>query len=159
MASLSSVRREKFVHGLLVGMPAAQAYVAAGYCRNTARACRLASRPTVVARLKELREEAALAAAARGAVMELTDLYVYLERVILTPCGLVHEGHELCQKYSKTTRGGETTVSVRMPNKLSAVERLIRLRGWYKMGKVTVEKEDTLGDLLRKIRGGGSPSS
>jgi len=152
MASLNSVRREKFVHGLLTGMPAVQAYVAAGYCRNTARACRLASRPTVKARLQELREEAALEAAARGAVMRLTDLYVYLEKVILTPCGHVHEGHELCQKISRMKRGAETTVTVRMPNKLVAVERLIRLRGWYKMGQVTVEPEDTLGALLAKIR-------
>jgi phage terminase small subunit len=65
MAELKNIRWERFCHGLLEGKPAVQAYEDAGYKRNDGNAGRLTRNEQIIARLAELKAEAA-----RVAVMD-----------------------------------------------------------------------------------------
>jgi hypothetical protein len=62
MPALKNQRWERFCHGLLEGTPAVQAYQDAGYKRNEGNAIRLKGNEKVIARLAELKHEAAEAA-------------------------------------------------------------------------------------------------
>ena len=149
MPVLKNTRHERFAQELAKGSTAVGAYELAGYRPDRSTASKLAARPEVRARLAELQE-----AAAEGTVMDLQKMLVYLEKVILTPAGLVDERSPLCQEYTHTERAGTSTFRVKMPGKMDAVEKLIKLRGWYAPEKVTMAAGDTLGELLGRIRRG-----
>ncbi len=65
MPALKNQRWERFCYGLLEGKPAVQAYEDAGYTRNDGNAGRLTRNEQIIARLAELKAEAA-----RVAVMD-----------------------------------------------------------------------------------------
>ncbi len=77
MPALKNQRWERFCHGLLEGKPAVQAYQDAGYKRNEGNAIRLKGNEKVIARLAELKREAAEVATMDRAwvLQQMRDLY------------------------------------------------------------------------------------
>ena len=60
MPVLTNPRHELFAQGLAKGMTAVDAHEAAGYSRNDGNACRWAAKPEVMARVMELKGNAAV---------------------------------------------------------------------------------------------------
>jgi len=149
MPALTNIRHERFVRSMMAGFNATDSYEYAGYKRDKKRACQLSHHPEVMARIAELRNTLE-----QTTLLDLNKMLVYLEQVILTPAGEVDVRSRLCQEFAQTERAGTTTLRVKMPSKMDAVEKLIKLRGWYAPEKVAMEAGDTLGDLLAKIRKG-----
>jgi len=147
MPVLKNAKHECFAQEIARGAKALKAYEVAGYKPDTASASRLSGRPEVRARVAELQE-----VSAQGTTLDLHRTLVYLERVILTPIVQVDERSDLCQEFTMTERAGTTTVRCKMPGKLDAIEKLIKLRGWYAPEKVAMDAGDKLGDLLARIR-------
>jgi phage terminase small subunit len=149
-----SVRETKFLDLYLQGVKVADAYRQAGYVskdRGTARAhgCRLLKRPHV---------SAALAArqAANKAIQHLTEEEAigFLTRVVRTPAGKVSVDDDVAQEYVETTGEIASTLRVRMPDKIKAIQHLTLLLGWGKDQKRQQEQTDTLKEFLLSIRAG-----
>jgi hypothetical protein len=60
----------------------------------------------------------------------------YLLDVIETPIAEVHRGHKLCQEYRYADTMNGASESVKMPSKLEAVEKLVKMAGWNAPEKV-----------------------
>ncbi len=60
----------------------------------------------------------------------------YLLDVIETPVSDVHKGHKLCQEYQYTEHMNGANEKVKMPSKLEAVEKLVKMAGWNAPEKV-----------------------
>ncbi len=104
----------------------------------------------VMLRVRELRGEFAKVLENRLGVRRET-IARYLVAIMQTPVGEVKESHELCQEYSETTSTWGTSYRCRMPSKLDAVEKLIKMAGWYEPEKV--EAPGGLVGLLAELTG------
>jgi hypothetical protein len=137
-----SPRQEAFCREYVNGETAIQAYAAAYRCtdRRVARSAgsRLLTNDNVQRRLQSLR-----AGLDSDAVLQLLEKRRYLRRVVLTPIGEVDESSDLCQFFERqhvdqTNTGGAgeacvnpsiERVTIRMPDKLKAIELDARLAG------------------------------
>lgn len=135
MPVLNNAKHEAFAQGVAGGEAAgavyARVYAGAGAATAASRGPRLLKRPEVHARVAELQE-----AGAAGCVFTLQRTLEYLVEILETPAGAVDERHRLCQEVQESTTRTGTTVKVKMPGKLEALEKLIKLRGWYQPDKV-----------------------
>ncbi len=75
------------------------------------------------------------AAQAQKRELSRDELREFLTEVILTPAGKVNEQSRLCQSYKVTPEVFE----IRMPDKLRAVERLVKLCGFNEPAKMEIE--------------------
>lgn len=135
MPVLSNQKHEAFAQLVATGEAAGaayrQIYPSASAATAETTGPELLRKPQVKARVEELQE-----AGASKAVFTLATTIEYLEEILVTPIGEVDEGHRLCQELSETSTESGTTRKVKMPGKLEAIEKLIKLRGWYKPDKV-----------------------
>ncbi len=75
-----------------------------------------------------------------------------------TPIGKVDQDHPLCQEYSRTDGNDSTTVRYKMPAKLEAMEKIIKIRGWYEpdkvqhSGSITLTTDDQIAETRSKKR-------
>ena len=122
MPVLKNIRHEKFAIAMAQGSTAIDAYTIAGYSPDRGGACNLSAKPSVRARIEELRE-----AAASEAVLTLAEAQQFLSRVVKTPIGKVDEMSELAQE----VRYDETGRTIKMPRKLEAITQLAKINGWY----------------------------
>jgi hypothetical protein len=79
------------------------------------------------------------------------DITQFLVDVVKTPIGEVDETHWLCQEYSETSGVNGTTRKYKMPSKLDAIEKVIKMGGYYAPEKV--EHSGTVTGLLQKLTG------
>lgn len=86
------------------------------------KASKLAARPEVAARIRELAQEAASSAVATS-----RELQEFLTRIIRTPVGRLNVMSDLVQDVE---RNGHVR-RVRMPSKIDAIDRLARMLGYY----------------------------
>jgi len=131
MATLKNSQHERFCQLIAKGeLGAGSAYKKAfPKCKkNSARtlAARLAKVGEVKDRIMELQKETA-----KKALIEIEDVLKYAIAVMNTPVGDVSKTHKLCQEYSETTGEMSSSVRFKMPDKLAAMEKIIKIMGWY----------------------------
>lgn len=125
MPALTNIRWEKFAQALASGKQPAAAYRAAGYSSRgkaaRANGARLACKPQIKRRLKELQAENEVASRhSREWMAEL------LWDIVETPIGEIDASHRLCQAAKESDAGSEC----KMPDKLRAADLLCRMMGW-----------------------------
>ena len=135
-----NTRQERFAQLVAQGIPAAQAYVEAGYtCRGNSAAVNgfyLLRTPRVEARVAEIQE---LAASLGIALLTIVEKRRFLAEVVRTPAGSVGPESWLCQAFYEKVKGGrnqdgETVLlrrRVKMPDKLRAIELDSKLAGHF----------------------------
>jgi hypothetical protein len=90
------------------------------------------------------------AAQSQKSELSSDQLREFLVAVIQTPAGKVDEQSRLCQSYKNTSEARQ----IRMPDKLRAVEQLVKLCGWNEPEKFEHGANNELTDLLKRLRGG-----
>ena len=145
-------KQRKFAELLVQGHTAKAAYLASyPKCSEACAATRgsdLKRHPQVKAVVKELRAELAKRITEETVVM-LKEALEFLSEIIRTPPGEVTEGHRICQSFKRTP----TIWEVKLPNKLRAVELVMKLQGLLS-DNVRHEAGDTLQDFLVNLRAG-----
>lgn len=136
MPRLDSPRHEAFAQRIAKGESGAEAYREV-YGDQVSNPRGLASdllkdNPDISERVVELQAEGA-----KGVVMSLQTSLEYLTRVVTTPAGQVTEESDLCQSYKHTL----TENSIKMPDKLKALELLSKLTG--RLSDLKVKHEHT----------------
>ena len=149
MAILGNPRYEKFAQAVASGLSASEAYRQSGANGKNAdvHAARLMVNDGICARVAELKE-----AQSQKSELSRDQLREFLTEVILTPAGKVDEQSRLCQSYRITQEVRE----IRMPDKLRAVEQLVKLCGWNAPEKLEHGASNELTELLKRLRGGSS---
>ena len=142
MPTLPNPHHEAFAQARFAGKSLVEAHEAAGFSGAKASASRLNHLPEVRERIAELHREAAAMSAC-----EKTSIVQDLLAIIHSAPADVSEDHPLCE-----VRMGRDGPYHRLPPKLQALARLIKLMGWDQPVKIEVEQRDTLRDLLAKIR-------
>lgn len=183
MAVLKNQRHERFAQLVATGKSGASAYGEIyGRKGGVAEACasRLLRNQKIMDRVAELQGEAA-----KGAVLTIEQMHDFLLRVVLTPIANVDETSDLCQSWEYSMSGGprgklrrgnadsgneeeseeRTTVKVKVPDKLKAIELAAKLQGLLTekrevevSGKLATpielsERVETVSPLLGKLMG------
>lgn len=158
MAALENPKHEAFAQAVAEGASAAEAY----------RRAYKASVPTAETNgPKLLRDNAQveLRAVELKAIqseiiekqfrMSREDVIQGLVEVWKTPIGEIKESHQLCQEYSFTPGMHGDAYKYKMPSKLDALEKLIKMAGWYAPEKVEVS--GGIAGLFAEITGAKQP--
>ena len=136
--------------GLAKGKSALAAYKAAGYAPHRQAAVRLLSNVDVSGRLAWLKKSIA-----DKFEWDELDALRWALSVIQTPVGEVDQDHELCQEYQRTDGSETVTVRYKMPCKMAALEKIMRMKGWDKGTKAELQAAGaiaTFADEMRRIR-------
>ncbi len=132
-----SAKHETFAQRVASGESAAAAYRATYPKASTPSAQTLGPEmlrnPQISFRVKVL-QKAVREMAARDFAFTKTQLLRYCLEVLETPVGQVTPRHKLCQEYTI----GKTGVRVKMPGKLEAAEKIIKMMGWNEPEEVTL---------------------
>ena len=126
---LKNSRHEKFAQLVAAGASASEAYRSIGGkgSKNAnVHSARMMANDSILARITELKQ-----AAAAQVEFSLIDAMNLIKEIIETPVGAVDKNHRLCQEYSETVGESSSSIRFKMPDKLSALEKLIRIKGWY----------------------------
>ena len=133
-----STRHEAFAQQVASGESAAAAYRAVYTKASVSSAQTLGPEmlrnPQISLRVHELRREVRALAAKNFAMTKVTMLN-WLKSIIDTPVGEVTVGHALAQEYSTN----DTGTRVKMPGKLEAAEKIIRMMGWNEPDQLAVD--------------------
>ena len=150
MPALANPRHEKFAQAVASGKSASEAYRQCGANgkNGDVQAAKLVVKGSIRERIAELKE-----AQSHKCELSRDQLREFLTEVILTPAGEVDEHSRLCQSYKVTQESRE----IRMPDKLRAIEQLVKLCGWNEPEKHELGADDELMELLKELRG-SSPS-
>jgi phage terminase small subunit len=141
MSILANEQHEAFAQARFAGQSLTEAHYTAGFAGDKASASRLNRTHEVQERIAELFREAAAQVA-----YEKTDAARDLLAIIHTPPSDADEDHPLCE-----VRMGKDGPYHRLPPKLQAMARLIKLMGWDQPLKIEVRLKDTLGDILYHV--------
>jgi hypothetical protein len=142
MAVLENEQHESFAQARFDGKTLVEAHYAAGCAGDKASASRLNQLHEVKERIAELYRERAADTA-----YEKTHALRDLLAIIHTAPSDASEDHPLCE-----VRMGKNGPYHRLPGKLQAMSRLIKLMGWDNPVQSEVEEVDTLRDWLIKER-------
>ena len=141
MPVLENQKHEAFAQEVAEGASATTAYrvhiaVPATRIENCmSSASRLMADAKVASRVSELRRDFSFALENRLGVRRET-LARFLVSVIETPPSEVDANSPLCQEHTETTSVYGTSRRTKMPSKLDAVEKLIKMAGWYAPQKI-----------------------
>ena len=154
MPALLNPKHEAFAALVAEGLSAAEAYrqtyPSAKPSTVETTGPQLLRSPQVALRVEELR-------AIQTKVIEekfkmgREEVTQFLVDVVKTPIGEVDETHILCQEYTETSGVNGTTRKYKMPSKLDAVEKIIKMGGYYAPEKV--EHSGSVVGLLQKLTG------
>lgn len=156
-------KHEAFAQKVAAGSSAGEAYrevyTTASKATAETEGPKLLRNPQIALRVEELK------AAQRAALTEdfkvsRGEVIHYLLEVMNTPVGHIDPNHRLCQEWTEEKiQMGEavkTRTKVKMPPKLEAVEKIIKMAGWYSPEKVQIgadaELKESLLALLDSIR-------
>lgn len=123
MALLKNAKHERFAQLIALGEPKGAAYEKVFGKKVPQNATALLKTPDVVARVQQIREEAA-----KKTAISLEEINAFLADIIRTPIGKVNETSPLCQSFKVTMTGTE----YKMPDKLRALELAAKLAGYLK---------------------------
>ena len=134
-----SPKQEAFAQQVASGESAAAAYRAVNPKASRANAQTsgplLLRRSHIALRVNELRQ-AVRTLAARKFTLTKVELLKYFQEVMETPAGELTEGHRLCQEVSIGKEGRR----IKMPGKLEAAEKIIKVMRWYEPDKVDLNQ-------------------
>ena len=153
---LANPKHEAFAEAVAEGSSATKAYrehVAEPQAMTEtcmANASRLMARAEVALRVQELRRDFADVLENRLGVRRET-IARYLVAIITTPISEVHKAHEMCQEYSEAPNQFGTIVKCKMPSKLDAVEKLVKMAGWH--APQQIEHSGGITGLLAELTG------
>jgi len=137
-----STRHEAFAQQVASGESAAAAYRAVYTKASVSSAQTLGPEmlrnPQISFRVNELRREVRAVAAKNFAMTKVTMLN-WLKSIIDTPVGEVHEAHELAQEVTYCESSMGSSKKVKMPGKLEAAEKIIRMMGWNEPDQLAVD--------------------
>jgi hypothetical protein len=162
---LLSPRHEQFAQCVAGGASAAQAYRDTYPNASTATAethgPELLRRSQVAVRVDELRGIQRTVVTEEFKVSR-EDMVRYLHEVLITPVGEIDADHVLAQEMTRSRRvrgrgeDGEEweTEKIKMPAKMDATEKLIKLAGWYAPETRRIEGMDQMLELMTAIRAG-----
>lgn len=162
MPVLENLKHELFAQAIAEGSSATAAYRSHVAEPNTriehcmSGASRLMADAKVESRVAELRREFAYVLENRFGVRRET-LARFLVGVMVTPIGEVDENHPLCQEYMTAPNQHGISSRYKMPSNLDAVEKLIKLTGWYAPEKI--EHSGGLDGLIAELTGARSRKS
>jgi hypothetical protein len=144
---LRNPRHELFAQAVASGKSASEAYRQSGAAGKNAdvHSARMMVNDGICKRAAELK-----AAQSQKSELSSDQLREFLVAVIQTPAGKVDEQSRLCQSYKNTSEARQ----IRMPDKLRAVEQLVKLCGWNEPEKFEHGANNELTDLLKRLRGG-----
>src|SRR5215218_718116 len=142
MSILVDPQKEAFAQSRFSGKTIVEAHYAAGFAGDKASASRLNRQHDVQERIAELFREAAAQTA-----YEKTNAVRDLLSIIHTPPSNADDDNPLCE-----VRMGKDGPYHRLPPKLQAMARLIKLMAWDEPVIVEVELKDNFRDLLVEIR-------
>lgn len=147
-----SPKQKKFADYYLEGIAAGIAYTRAGYSPNGAKeaACRLLKTEKVAAYIEA--EQERISAQSRIKQWQLLE---FLSDVITTPVGDIDENSILAQEVTRDEIGEQTLkTTVKMVNKIAAIDRLTKMLGWNAPKKVEHSASGDLTQLMMRIRAG-----
>ncbi len=151
---LENVKHEAFAQAVAEGASAASAYLSVYGCSEataeTNGPALLRENTLVALRVSELKAIQAEIINTKFR-MSREDVIQGLVEVWKTPIGEIRENHQLCQEYSFTPGMHGDSVKYKMPSKLDALEKLIKMAGWYAPEKI--EHSGTAVELVAKIMG------
>ena len=152
MPVLSNPREERFCQFRAEGMSADEAYVAAGYKKHRGNASRMSANENIIARIAEIQGEAAA-----RVVMELAEGLQFCSDIIRAAVGNLDQFSPLVQEYTRDVIGSEdegqiTRIKIKVPNKLDALDKLAKFKGWYATEKLQVDAADPLLAVLARAR-------
>lgn len=137
---LAHPRHEAFCQAIAEGLTAVSAYRRevsdeCTYESAMQAASKLMADFNIRSRVDELRVSFEELLVKRLGVRQET-LARYLLDVIETPVADVHKGHKLCQEYQYSEHQHGVNEKTKMPSKLEAVEKLVKMAGWNAPEKV-----------------------
>ena len=147
VASLKTVRHEKFAQCVASGLTGADAYrQVMNYTGKEAdgNAANWMNRQGVRERVNELKE-----ANSRKATLTREQVIEFLCNVIMTSAANVEADSSLVQ--SAEFADGKP-VKLRIPDKIAAVRELVRICGWAQPARLELSARDTLADFIDSIR-------
>lgn len=156
---------EAFAQAVASGLSASEAYRKIGGKGKNADviASRMLVNVGIRDRIAELKK-----AGADKVVFTIEDALKLAIEIINTPAGEVDRNHRLCQEYSETIGEMSSSKRFKMPDKLAALEKIIKMKGWYAPEKnehsiaiafAFISADPTLQDLQIDIRTGAVASS
>jgi len=133
-------QHEAFAQAVAEGLSGAAAYRreisdSCTYETSVVGASKLLANPNVRVRVDELRCSFDRLLVEKLGVKQET-IARYLIDVIETPVSEVTRGHKLCQEYHYAETMHGAVEKVKMPSKLEAVEKLVKMAGWNAPEKV-----------------------
>lgn len=133
-------QHEAFAQAVAEGLSGAAAYRreisdSCTYDTSVVGASKMLANPNVRVRVEELRCSFDRLLVEKLGVKQET-IARYLLDVIETPVAEVTRGHKLCQEYHYAETMHGAVEKVKMPSKLEAVEKLVKMAGWNAPEKV-----------------------
>jgi hypothetical protein len=142
MPALENAQHEAFAQARFDGKTLTESHYAAGYAGDKATASRLGKLPGIQERVAELYRERATATA-----YEKTNAVRDLLAVIHTPPSDAGDDTPLCEVHM-----GKDGPYHRLPGKLQAMSRLIKLMGWDEPVELKVQLKDNFLEALIRAR-------
>lgn len=124
MPALKNIKHETFAQAYAVSGNAAAAWVKATKGKKThsdANGAKWAVISSIKARVAELRAKADALSEA-STVLTILEKRQFLARVVRTPVGEIDHSSDLCQERTYIEGQEETSVKIKMPDKLRAVQ-------------------------------------
>ncbi len=154
MPALDNPKHEAFAQAVAEGLSAAEAHRQA-YPGNKPETSetngpKMLRSAQVALRVEELRgvQRAILE---KEFEMSRADVLRFLVEVVKTPIGKIDENHPLCQEYAEQAGPNGVSYRYKMPSKLDAAEKIIKMAGYYAPEKV--EHSGTMVGLLARLTG------
>ena len=106
----------------------------------TAKTCgpECARKPHISLTISELRAKVKDKAEEKFAMTKL-DMLNWLKGIITTPIGEVHEMHHMAQEFTVTETAMGGSKKVKMPGKVEAAEKIIKMMGWNEPEQLVVD--------------------
>jgi Terminase small subunit len=154
---LSNIRHEAFCQGVANKLlSATEAYRQAGYAPKDAdvNGPALMGKHGIKERIKELRAESY-----ELSKMSKAEALALLAEIARTPAGEVNPSDKICQSVKRTEGDGWSSVEIKLPGKIEAIDTLARLCGWNEADRHAFEhgfkEKQELQSVIAKLRGHG----
>lgn len=123
MPALKNARHERFAQAYAVNSNASEAWRKAGGKGDNANVLgsKWLAKVSIKARVEELRAKADTKAEA-STVLSILEKREFLARVLRTPIGEIDHKSDLCQERTFIEGQEETSVKIKMPDKLKAIQ-------------------------------------
>ena len=91
--------------------------------------------------------------------MSKAEALALLAEIARTPAGEVNPGDKICQSVKRTEGDGWSSVEIKLPGKIEAINTLARLCGWNEADKHEFEhgfkERQELTEVIAKMGGSG----